>query len=248
VSFRIAFEVDGVLADADSRLVREAAALSGGEPLAAEREKAATPSAGAETEPSGNDASRDLAALTTGFLAADQRQRLWTRVSATERFWEILDETEPGVVARLAELSGDRRWEVIFLASRPDTAGPTAQIQTQRWLDAKGFRLPSVFVVRGNRGRIAAALGLDLVVDHRPENCLEVVAESQARALLVWRHDRNRLPPETQRLGIGIVESVDEALGILVEIEGMTERPGIVDRVKRLLGLAERETWNVKRP
>ncbi len=37
-------------------------------------------------------------------------------------------------------------------------SGATPQVQTQRWLESKGFRLPSVFVVQGSRGRIAAAL------------------------------------------------------------------------------------------
>src|SRR6476661_5484879 len=76
---------------------------------------------------------------------------------------------------------------------------------SQRWLESKGFSLPSVFVVQGSRGRIADALGLDIVVDDRPENCLDVVVDSKARAILVWREDESLLPAAARRLGIGVV-------------------------------------------
>src|SRR5206468_6136381 len=110
-------------------------------------------------------------------------------------------ELEPGAIARLAALAVERRWEIIFLTKRPRSAGATAQVQTQRWLEAKGFTLPSVFVVQGSRGRIASALALDVVVDDRPENCLDVVVDSSARAILVWRSATEPVPSSAQRLG-----------------------------------------------
>ena len=58
------------------------------------------------------------------------------------------------------------------------------QRQSQRWLQRMGFPLPSVYVVHGSRGQIAKALQIDVVVDDRPENCLDVVLESQAGAIL----------------------------------------------------------------
>jgi len=138
-------------------------------------------------------------------------------------------------------VAAERRWEIIFLTKRPQTAGVTAQLQTQRWLEAHGFRLPSVFVVQRSRGRIAAALGLDIVVDDRPENCLDVVVDSKARAILVWRDHESRLPSAASRLGIGVVKTVGECLDILTEAESAAanQQPGVMDRVKRLLGLKE---------
>ncbi len=109
-----------------------------------------------------------------------------------ENFWETLDEIEPGALSRLYRLVCDRRWELIFLTSRPETAGDTAQAQSHRWLAAHGFPAPSVFVVHGSRGRIAAALNLDVLVDDRPENCLDVAIDSSARAILVWRGDEEQ--------------------------------------------------------
>ena len=46
---------------------------------------------------------------------------------------------------------------------------------------------------------IAAALTLDLVIDDRPENCLDVTVESKARAILVWRDDKTPLPAAAHR-------------------------------------------------
>src|SRR5439155_24554013 len=111
-----------------------------------------------------------------------------------------------------AALATDRRWETIFLTKRPASAGATSQVQTQRWLESKGFRLPSVYVVQGSRGRIAAALALDFVIDDTPENCLDVVVDSRARAILVWRDDQGPITGAGQKLGIGVGKSVEDCL------------------------------------
>jgi hypothetical protein len=173
-------------------------------------------------------------------LTAREQRRLWKHVESIENFWLTLNELEPGVIHRLATLAAERRWEIIFLTKRPQSVGATAQVQTQRWLEAKGFRLPSVFVVQRSRGRIADSLGLDIVVDDRPENCLDVVVDSKARAILVWREDEKDLPAATRRLGIGVVKSVAECLDILVKVDTPGNEPrGVMDRVKRLLGLKD---------
>ena len=129
---------------------------------------------------------------------------------------------------------------MIFLTKRPETAGATAQVQSQRWLEARGFTLPSVFVVHGSRGLVAHALNLDFIIDDRPENCLDVVVDSRARAILVWRDADQALPATVKRLGIGIVRSVDECLKILEQVDSTgREKPGFVDRLKQRLGFKE---------
>ena len=199
--------MDGVLADMDGALAREAEGLFGERQLP---------------------------------LSARQETRLWQHVALLENFWEGVDPLEPGVVPRLATLAADQEWEVIFLTKRPNTRGATAQIQTQRWLEANGFPRPSVYVVQGSRGAIAAALDLDVVVDDRVENCMDVVAASKARAILVWRTGTTQLPAAVNRLGIGVVPSVDECLRILGEW-GTTPstEPSALARLMRLLGLGE---------
>src|SRR5689334_18733299 len=47
-------------------------------------------------------------------MTARQERRLWRHIQSIENFWEGLREIEPGIVAELARLAGDRRWEIIF--------------------------------------------------------------------------------------------------------------------------------------
>ena len=81
-------------------------------------------------------------------------RRLWAHVGQIDNFWRSLGEIEPGAVARLSALANRHQWEV-FLTQRPPSAGETAQLQSQRWLQAHGFEFPSVFVMNGSRGRVA---------------------------------------------------------------------------------------------
>jgi len=249
VPLRIAFDLDGVFADMEGALTREAEAVFG-----QSMTRRLMEGGGAAAPPSGTSVNGEKAAATASDdpapaepgereitfsrlqLTSRQERRLWTHVGSLDNFWETLQEIEPGSLASLAALAADRRWEVIFLTRRPPSAGATSQIQSQRWLEAKGFRLPSVYVVQGSRGRIAAALALDFVIDDTPENCLDVVADSSARAVLVWREDEKHLPSAARRLGIGVVRSVDECLGVLAHIDAPVT-PGVMDRVLRALGV-----------
>src|SRR5262245_3457854 len=127
----------------DGELARHAEALFGktvvrdGKPSTPESDDAAI-----ADESSSADSSAPPIALT---ISARQARRLWDHVCAIENFWETLPEIEPGIIARLATIARERRWEVIFLTKRPRSAGGTSQAQTQRWLASKGFELPSVF-------------------------------------------------------------------------------------------------------
>lgn len=234
---RIGFDMDGVLADMDAEMMNQAEVVFGEAMVTRLRERAE------ELDDSPADGEPSLANLPPPgklHLSSRQQSRLWRHIATVENFWEGLQIIEPGVIRRLADLAVARRWEIIFLTKRPETAGFTAQVQTQRWLQANGFPLPSVYVVQGSRGRIAAAIGLDIVIDDRPENCLDVVADSKARAILVWREAEAQLPAAARRLGIGVVKSVSVCLDILVEIDSPAEQtPGMLDRVKRMLGLKQ---------
>jgi hypothetical protein len=231
---RLGFDLDGTLADMQAALAREARTLFPNiDPSNLPHSTApeAAPAAGGQE-------SSDTPALDTASLTARQQRDLWSAVRARENFWETLDEIEPGALNRLFRLVRDRRWELIFLTSRPETAGDSAQAQSHRWLVAHGFPTPSVFVVHGSRGRIAAALNLDVLVDDRPENCLDVAIDSSARAILVWRDDEDKVPSSARQLGIGSVSSIAACLDILERVDdAKADAPGMVDRLKRLLGL-----------
>jgi hypothetical protein len=254
---RIGFDLDGVLADMESELVRQAEMLFGEVMTRRLRERAADavdPGAGAHPRAQPGEAATDHAGadpldntppLLKLNMTSRQQRKLWRHVEGIENFWQTLDEIEPGIIEQLAATAAARRWEIIFLTKRPETVGLTAQLQTQHWLRSKGFPLPSVFVVQGSRGRIARALDLDIVVDDRPENCLDVVVDSTARTILVWREDERFLPPPMRRLGIGVVKTTAECLEILAEVDATAnaaERPGMMNRMKRLFGRKEQSS------
>jgi len=210
VSLRIAFDLDGVLADLATELDRRRDEILG--------------DAGTRSQGPGQSLER----------------RLWRHVETTENFWERLNELEDGAVSRVAAVAAESRWEVIFLTTRPTTAGATVQVQSQRWLNSKGFPLPSVYVVQGSRGKVAAALELDVVVDDRLDHCLDVVADSKARPVLFLNNEsRNSgLRASAERLGIQTVETMVQCLELLAEIDAAaSEDPGIVKRVMRKLGI-----------
>ncbi len=204
---RIAFDLDGVVADLDGVLKRRAATLFGD--------------------------GTDVATLTRR-----QRRQLWKSLESMENFWESLEETEPGAVARLGTLAASLHWETIFLTTRPRSAGAQTQTQSQRWLMAHGFAYPSVYVVQRSRGAIAAALGLDVVVDDRLEGCLDVISESSARTILVWRRTTDVPDIGINRDRVDVVRTFAESLDRLDEIgRPPAVAPSGFDRFLRALGL-----------
>jgi hypothetical protein len=229
---RLGFDLDGTVADLQGALAREARRLFPDvDPGTLPR------SIAPQAETPGTSADGAVPAFSMSALTSRQQRELWDAARARENFWETLDEIEPGSLARLYRLSRERRWEVIFLTSRPETSGDTAQLQSHRWLAARGFEFPSVYVVHGSRGKIAASLNLDVLVDDRPENCLDIAIDSSARAILVWRSSEDAVPASARQLGIGSVRSIAECLDILESLDGGDQGTGVVERFKQLLGL-----------
>lgn len=223
MSFRIAFDLDGTLADMQSVLRREAEGLFGSEAM-----RGVAPADGSIGDPA-------LAAEVDALpLTSRQMQRLWRHVKRIENFWTTLPETEEGIVRRIAETAREGRWDVLFITTRPTTSGDTTQRQSQLWLDAHGFPYPSVYVVQRSRGKLADALQLDAVVDDRAENCLDVAMDSKATPVLVWRGAARAVPGVALRLGVRPVASISEAL-TLVERLDRQRGPGVVRSVRRML-------------
>ena len=118
---RLGFDLDGTLADMQSALAREARELF------PQVDPATLPRSAAIEESRANldsgEANADVAPTPSAPLSARQQQMLWRAVRERQNFWETLDEIEPGALARLAGLVRDRKWEIIFLTSRPETKG-----------------------------------------------------------------------------------------------------------------------------
>jgi len=245
MALRIGCDLDGTVADMAGALQRHAETLFG--PGADISVTPGTPTdAGAEAEPADAEGVAEIAAPPPRSAAATRRpltsreyKQLWAHVRGVENFWSGLEETEPGALARFSEAARRLRWEVIFLTQRPSTAGDTAQRQSQVWLAQHGFDLPSVFVVSGSRGLIASSLHLDAVIDDRPENCLDVVADSQAKSILVWRDSPKHAPPGAARLRVETVFSFGEALDGLLALSSSksSASSGMVGRIRHKLGI-----------
>ena len=237
---RIAFDLDGVLADLHTAFARAAISLY----PELDQSSIAAPQVGASppVDESEGGESEAPALLDTVLAPLDRRQQdaVWKRLRATENFWEELTEIESGAIARLAALADGRRWDVLFITSRPSSAGRTVQRQSQRWLQRMGFPLPSVYVVHGSRGAVAQALNLDVVIDDRPDNCLDVVLGSKAGAVLIWRAPQDKVPASAKRLGIAVSPTVEQCLGVLTEAESSAGQGSILDQLRRLFGLKTR--------
>jgi hypothetical protein len=236
---RIGCDLDGVLADLNRAFttvaLRRYPHLDVSTVTAADVTAAAPGAQEDESAPGEAPGPQEAAPLP---LSRRQMDDTWQELCAVPDFWETLEEIEEGAIRQLATLAETYGWELVFLTSRPRTAGKTVQRQSQRWLDRKGFAFPSVYVVHKSRGRIAEALALDVVIDDRPEGCLDVALESKARAILVWRGPAARLPASAKRLGIGVVPTIQACFDLLVEAEKSADTStDFVQRLKRLLGL-----------
>ena len=131
---RIGFDLDGVLANLHGKFAATALRLF------PELDNAAVsaPEVGASPE-GGEDAQPVTVPTIQPRPSRRQADAVWRELTRREEFWETLDETEPGIVKRLAAVAEERRWEVIFLTNRPFAPGATVQRQSQRWLERLGF-------------------------------------------------------------------------------------------------------------
>ena len=195
MSIRVGFDVDGVIANFNKTFRDTAARIEGG--------------AGSHNR---SDPARRA-------LAADAMKRVWDHISRTSQWWLELEAYEPEQIQRLYRTSRERRWEVYFMTTRPSSAGETTQFQTQWWLECNGFPLPSVLTVPGSRGDAANALKLDIAVDDRLTNCVDIIAASRAKAVLLLRRDDPTVRDQALARGIAVVNTLAAALDAIEVFE-----------------------------
>jgi hypothetical protein len=232
MTVRIGVDLDGTLADLSAAFRAIETTLFG---------EATSPSASADDrEPPEIEPSSDsIPEMTTDRDplrdAARRRDRIWQVARSTEDFWMGLQPIEPDVIPRLHELALAHKWDIFFLTQRPRTAGDTVLRQTQRWLASHGFQMPSVLPLAGSRGRAAAALELNFLIDDLPKNCLDVVADSECQPILVVRGSDEAVRRAAKSHRVPVVRSVSEALDLL-EHPSRLSRGGI-RRFLETLGL-----------
>lgn len=218
MALRIAFDVDGVLADfrtafrdTAASLLRRGAAKPGGDSI------------GAEVP-----------------LSPEDVRRVWDHIAKTANWWMELEPYEPEQIARLYGMARTGRWEVFFVTKRPPSAGDSVQFQTQWWIERCGFYLPAVLTVPGSRGEVANALRLDLLVDDQIINCVDVVSGSTAKTMLMLRTPDQPACDHATNRGIGVVSTLAEALSVLERLQDV-----LAHKRGRLLRLTD---WFVKAP
>jgi hypothetical protein len=223
---KIGFDMDGVVADFGSAFRAVESRLFG--------------SAGTtRADESGEQEDDRPAAASEASKSHEERRRreaVWREIRATQDFWTTLPPIQANAVRRIHEMTLAYRWEVFFITQRPATRGDTVQRQTQRWLVAQGFDLPSVLVIAGSRGAAAGALRLDYHVDDLAQNCLDVLSDAKARPILIVPPGDDATARTARRLGIGVAVSIDQCLHILSEASAASRDPGMVARLAALVG------------
>jgi len=258
---RIGFDMDGVLADfslafreVESRLFGRGEGPSADEPAREEEvqetrarhsedaslRKGGGPANGGAEGPGSEKVPEPLedtrAAKKKGGEGRRRRDLIWRDIQSTPNFWSTLKPTDENAVRRIHEMTLRHQWEVFFITQRPKTNGETVQRQTQHWLVEQGFDLPSVLVLAGSRGAAAGALRLDYHVDDSAQNCLDVIADSKARPILIVPDNDALSVLGARKLGIATARSIGECLDILEEVAKVHTQPTLLQRLAALVG------------
>jgi hypothetical protein len=229
MTVRIGFDMDGVLADFATAFHDVERRLFGGAPTVV----AEAPEVEAQQEEA-----QEVRASAGQTLREMRRRRdaVWDAIHRTPDFWTTLRPIDPRAVRRIHALMLRYRWEVFFITQRPATEGQTVQRQTQRWLVAQGFDLPSVLVISGSRGAAAAAIRLNFHVDDSAQNCLDVASESRARPLLIVPEPDAVTEASAKRLKIGVARSIGDALDALEQRATGAPPSGLLTRLSKIVG------------
>jgi hypothetical protein len=232
--------MDGVLADFASAFREQEVRLFGPAPAAGERvessERRRHVGDPEKEEERQAILDRERADVQARLETRRREDAVWKAIESTPNFWTTLRPLDERAVGRIHELMLRHRWEVFFITQRPYTAGETVQRQTQRWLVAQGFDLPTVLVLRGARGTAAAALGLDYHVDDRPKNCMDVVADSEAKTILIVSATNQSAIASAKKLGIGVAHRINDALDILDQATLAQTNPTLFQRIANMVG------------
>jgi hypothetical protein len=242
IPLRIAFDMDGTLADLSSAYAEIEERLFGADlteherPAPEAREEEQHVEEGSPTAATTSD-NRKVGERRTSVRSRSQhRDRVWRAIEETPNFWTTLKPLENGAIKRLYQLAGEHNWEVFFVTQRPATAGATVQWQTHEWLVQHGFSTPSVIPLSRGRGKCAAALQLDYLIDDTPQNCVDVLSDSSTRAILLVDEDDSLADSSARRLGIGTARNIHEVLDLLVQATEARANPSLFEKLRKLVG------------
>lgn len=135
---------------------------------------------------------------------------IWEEVKEDPNFWAVLP-AMPGSYDLLQELTDIARagHQVYFITSRP---GRWAKHQSELWLRRAGYDATPTVLISFDKGLLAEGLKLDVFVDDKPENCVEVTkARSTCKTFVLdWAYNREDTEL-THQIALGRITRITKA-------------------------------------
>lgn len=129
-------------------------------------------------------------------MSPEDEKRIWAEIHREPGWWAALPAL-PDAVEFLVWLKNDLNAphsDIYFITHR---AGASAKWQTEIWLREKGFKRPTVLLT-GRKGDAASILSLDVYIDDKNENCLDVKEKSPSTTCYMlkqpWNHPVDGVP------------------------------------------------------
>ncbi|HZD39920.1 MAG TPA: hypothetical protein VE131_04310, partial [Terriglobales bacterium] len=134
------------------------------------------------------------------FLSKEIVSECILKVSNDPLFWERL-EPLPNLNHWRALSALSRREQLVFITHRyqPETCDMASV--TSEWLKKYGIARPVVYFTQTHKSQLIGQLGVDLFVDDRHENCLDVAENTEAVVLMPHRsYNESFNHPRVQRI------------------------------------------------
>ena len=164
-------------------------------------------------------------------------ERLWRAVAATTNWWLDVPAYEPDQIGAPL-FAGPAVALGSVLHDQPAAERRRLRAAADAGLAGAPRLLPAVACSRhaaGARGELARSLRLDLALDDRIVNCLEITSASNSKAVMVLRDPAESHAREAaEARGVGVVSSLAEALDAIERLDEL-----LSTRRGRLVRLAD---------
>ena len=120
---------------------------------------------------------------------------VWATIKNTFNWWLRLNPLIDDNEVRLLNEAINKH-DIYFVTNRPSTLGLSAEAQTRYWLSSTGVLVDHASVIAtkvGTKGKLAAALNIDIAIDDKPENVMEISAENITCVVRAWKYNE-KLP------------------------------------------------------
>lgn len=116
-------------------------------------------------------------------VTPEQESAAWKVIKSTA-FWQALPHLKESEMA-IMWLNRARRMghDIYFITNRP---GTHAKAQSEEWLWTRGYLTPTVLISQ-DKGFLAAGLNLDVFIDDKPSNCLDVLSARGTKTRIYLR-------------------------------------------------------------